>query len=49
MISHAKISRHRGMAQGRMYPGTETEKSTTVHTLICDKVSFAIRISSFQY
>ena len=26
MISHAKISRHRGMAQGSMNPETETEK-----------------------
>jgi hypothetical protein len=26
MISHAKISRHRGMAQGNMNPETKTEK-----------------------
>ena len=26
MISHAKISRHRGLAQGGMNPETETEK-----------------------
>ena len=26
MISHAKISRHRRMAQGGMNPETETEK-----------------------
>ena len=30
-------------------PEPKRKNSTTVHTLICDKVSFAIRISSFQY